>query len=329
MTRIRVRTVRVAVIPTGGELVPPGKVPGPGESIASNPIAIRALLAQQGAETVAHEVVPDDPEEIRVAIEALQAEADLIVVCGGSGRGTRDVVFDVVRSLGDIVIDGVAARPGRAFLVVRAGDVPVVSLPGRAQPVGLLTEYFLAPLLAAWGLPAVTPPLVRARLGLAVESDPGFTETIPLSVARVERSTVGLRQPRGRRGTHSQLRANARLLIPDGIAGYAAGDEVDIELLDDPDGPARTVLVAGAVEGLGLLETRYRIAVVPCDEHEAQALLDRSACHLAVLKDAPDAPMPTWQLRLGGYGDLLLAAPPGLAHDPKVRAVLTALNITR
>ena len=329
VTRVRVRSIRVGVIPTGGELVPPGTTPGPGESVASNPVTIRALLAPQGAETVVHPVVPDNPAAVRAAIEAIRAEADLVVVCGGSGRGTRDVAFGVVRSLGQIVVDGVAARPGRAFLVVRARDVPVVSLPGRAQPVTLLTEYFLVPLLAAWGLPTPTAPRERVRLGLAIESHPGFTETVPLSVARVGWSAVGVTQPRGRRGTHSQLRANARLLVPDGIAGYAAGDEVEVDLLDDPDGLDRTVLMVGSVDGLVLPETGYRVALVPCREDEALDLLGRSACHLAVLADARPLSGPTWTIRVANGGEVSLATPPDLAHDPKVRAVLASFGLTR
>ncbi len=329
VTRVRVRAVRVGVIPTGEELVPPGMMPGPGESVASNPVAIRALLAPQGVETIAHPVVPDDPTAGRAAVKALRAEVDIVVVCGGSGRGTRDVVFGVVRSLGEVVVDGVAARPGRAFLVVQAGTVPVVALPGRAQPVGLLTEFFLVPLIAAWGLPALTPPRICVRLGLGVKSHPGFTETVPLSVAQVGKAVVGLPQPRGVGRMRSQFRANARLLIPDRIAGYNACEEVEVELMDDLDGPARTVLVAGAVDELELEETEYRVTVVPCAEQGAHALLDRSACHLAVLNEARDGPGPAWTLLLSNGREVVLAAPPGLAHDPKVRAVLAALGVTR
>lgn len=328
-TRVRVRAARVGVVPTGGELVPPGTVPGPGESVASNPVAIRALLAQQGAETIVHPVVPDDPVAIRAAIEVLRTEVDLVVVCGGSGRGTRDVAFGVVRSLGEVVVDGVAARPGRAFLVVRDGGVPVVAMPGRAQPVGLLTEFFIVPLLAAWGLPVPAALRVRARLGLAIESHPGFAEAVPLSVALVGSSTVGVRQPRGRHGTLSQFRANARLLVAEAVPGYAAGDQVEAELLDDPDGPDRTLLVVGAVEGIDLLETGYRVALVPCGEDEARALFDRSACHLAALRDARNLPVQAWMLRLASGEEIALAAPPGLADDPKVGAVLAALGVTR
>ncbi len=327
--RVRVRAARVGVVPTGGELVPPGTVPGPGESVASNPLAIRALLAPQGAETIVHPVVPDDPAAVLAAIEALRSEVDLIVVCGGSGRGTRDVAFGVVRSLGEVVVDGVAARPGRAFLVIRDGAVPVIAMPGRAQPVGLLTEFFIVPLLAAWGLPVPAAPRARARLGLAIESHPGFAEAVPLSIARVGDSVVGVRQPRGRRGALSQFRANARLFVPEGVAGYDAGDEVEADLLNDLDGPDRTLLVVGAVEGLDFRETPYRVVPVPCSEDEARALLGRSACHLAVLRDALDVPEGTRALRLADGGEVALAVPPGRADDPKVRAALATLGVTR
>lgn len=330
VTHIRARSARAGVVPTGDELVVPGSMPGPGESVASNPVAIRALLGPQGAETVIHPVTPDDPVAVRRAIEALLEEGcDLVVVCGGSGRGTRDVAFGVVRSLGEVVVDGVAARPGRAFLVVRANGIPIVSLPGRAQPVTLLTEYFLVPLLAAWGLPAPGAPRIPVRLGLPIESHPGFTETVPLSIARVGGEVVGLRQPRGARGALSQLRANARLLVPDGIDRYPVGGTAEVELMGDPDVIDRTVLVAGAVDGLGIPGHEYRPALVPCSSDEAYALLEGSACHLAAFDTARTGYNPSWCFHQPGRGARVLAAPQGLCDDPKVRWVLSALGITR
>lgn len=330
VTLVLARSVRVGVVPTGDELVVPGTRPGPGESIASNPVAIRALLAPQGAETIVHPVTCDDPAAVRGAIEALLVEGcDLVVVCGGSGRGTRDVAFGVVRSLGRVVVDGVAARPGRSFLVVRVGDVPVVSLPGRAQPVTLLTEYFLVPLLASWGLPAPGAQRVPVRLGLSIESHPGFTETIPLSVACVDGVVIGIRQPRGPRGALSQLRANARLLVPDGIESYGVGAMAEVELLADPDTIDRTVLVVGAVAGLEVPDDVYRVALVPCAPQEAHALIETSACHVAVFEDARMVDCPSWRYRGPGESARVLVVPTALTDDPKVSRVLTALRVTR
>lgn len=329
VVRVVVRAARVGVIPTGGELVPPGTLPGPGESVASNPLAIRALLEPQGAETFIHAVVPDDRAAIRAAILEMRPEVDLLVVCGGSGRGTRDVAFGVVRSLGETVVDGVAARPGRAFLVVKAEEKPVFSLPGRAQPIALLTEFFLMPLLESWGMPAVAHPRVQVRLGLDILSHPGFTEAVPLSVARVGTGLIGLRQPRGRLGTLSGFRSNARLLVPDGVNGYRAGERVMAELLDELDGPERTVLVVGAVDGLEFPCDENRIVLVPCKSGEARALLDRSACHLATFEGAAPPGVDSWPHRLPDGRRVVLAAPPGLGEDGGVNRALESLGLTR
>jgi putative molybdopterin biosynthesis protein len=329
VTNVLVRSARIGVIPTGGELVPPGTVPRAGENVASNPHAIRALLALQGAATVVHPIVPDDPVAVRRAITTLRAEVDLVVVCGGSGRGTRDVAFDVVRSFGDVIVDGVSARPGRAFLVVRSSEgTPIISLPGRPQPITLLTEYFIVTLLEAWGLRTPINRRVRVELGLAIVSAIGFAETVPLTVARVGEHLVGVRQPRGRRGALSQFRANARVLVPDGIEGYR--DEVEVDLLDDSDGPERQILVVGAIDVLDAVERidpEYRVALVPCSEAEALVLLRRAACHLAILQVPPDGDVPTWTYRNQDGICACLAVPPNFDRDPKVTSVLAALGL--
>jgi hypothetical protein len=195
--------------------------------------------------------------------------------------------------------------------------------------VGLLTEYFLVPLLDSWGLRAVAPHRARAVLGTAIVSHPRFTESVPLSAAVIGSATVAVRLPRGERGVLSRFRANARLLVPEGIGGFAAGDEVEIDLLEDPDSPAATVLVVGEVDGLEIASNGYRVALVPChDPVEVAALAARGACHAGVVA-APPAGLPARRLDREGGLDLWVLTPSGLDDDPKVRYLLDALGPTR
>jgi len=55
-----------------------------------------------------HEIVPDDPEKIRAAIQhAVSSETDLVFTTGGTGIGPRDFTVDVVEEMADKTIPGI------------------------------------------------------------------------------------------------------------------------------------------------------------------------------------------------------------------------------
>jgi molybdopterin biosynthesis enzyme len=80
-----------AVIPTGEEIVPPGSGPlKPGQIYDINTTTLLAALREFGASVVGHPPVEDDMDSLRQAI-AEAAEADLLVLTGGSSVGEKDL----------------------------------------------------------------------------------------------------------------------------------------------------------------------------------------------------------------------------------------------
>jgi molybdopterin molybdotransferase len=76
------------------------------------------------------------PDEIEKLTEAVRAGLgyDLIVTTGGTSVGERDLMPQIVASLGKVVVHGVGIRPGRPVGMgyVEEGDrkTPIVFLPG-------------------------------------------------------------------------------------------------------------------------------------------------------------------------------------------------------
>lgn len=104
---------RVAIVPTGDELVEPGQVPGPGQIRNSNAVTLHALAVEAGAKAEVSPIAPDDPDRLR-AILARGLEANVLLITGGVSAGTRDLVPAALERLGALkVFHKVRLKPGK------------------------------------------------------------------------------------------------------------------------------------------------------------------------------------------------------------------------
>jgi len=161
----------VAVIPTGEELVQSD--PGPGEVIETNGLTVSRLVERWGGEARYREIVTDDEDALAAAVER-DLDADVVVTTGGSSVGERDLLPEVVAEIGEVLVHGVALKPGHPVCLGRAEDTPVVSLPGYPVACIVNAAQFLRPIQKQIGGTTADPfPTRRARLARKVPSEPG------------------------------------------------------------------------------------------------------------------------------------------------------------
>ncbi len=144
----------IALVSMGNELVALGDKPNPNQIIASNALAIRALLDKHGAVGKITPIAADSPAELDGTL-AQCASADLIVTLGGASVGDYDIIGQMVRSGAlETLFYQVAMRPGKPMLAGRYQGRPMIGLPG--NPVSALVCAMV-----------VLVPVVRAMLGFA------------------------------------------------------------------------------------------------------------------------------------------------------------------
>lgn len=234
---VDVREVRVGLIPTGSELVAAGELPGPGGAVESNTAAAAALLGEAGATCARYGIVRDEPGQLQQAITDGVRENDLLLVSAGSSAGTRDFTADVIGDLGEVLVHGIAMKPGEPAIIGRIDGKPVIGLPG--YPIAALTTVreLALPLLAAWGFHSRPAERLRARLAGTITADPGYDEFVLLTVSRTGDRYVATPLPRGGGTQMAMVRANACLHVPTDTGSIRDGTEVDILLT----GPRRMI----------------------------------------------------------------------------------------
>jgi molybdopterin molybdotransferase len=226
---------RVAVLPNGNELRDPGERLSFGTIHESNNAALGALARALGAEVTTHAAVPDDEPVIEAVIRRTLPTADLLLVTGGSSVGERDFLPTIFPRLGRLLFHGIAVRPGKPTLAVRAGRTLVIGMPG--HPTSCLANglWLVAPTLARMSH-GPTEPWAERTVTMSEPYDvptSHFSTVVPLAV------TGGSARPtfRGSSAISSLVAANAYVLLPPNRPALRKGDLVAARLLPPPLGP--------------------------------------------------------------------------------------------
>ncbi len=246
ITHLDVLTVRVGLVPTGSELVPHGTPPGPGQVVESNTVMAAAMLGNIGATCTRYPMVKDDPALIKKTVGQAVAENDVVIISAGSSAGTRDYTADVIAELGEVLVHGVAIKPGKPVIIGRIAGKPVIGMPG--YPLSALTvlRELVMPLMKEYGLPVPVPDQIDARLTRTIQKDTGSDEFVLCSIGRVGERWVVSPQSRGAGVQMSAVRANAILTVPSGSEGYEAGELVPATLTGTRTDAEQALLITGS-----------------------------------------------------------------------------------
>lgn len=120
---------RVAIIPTGDEIMAPGEKLKDGKIYDVNTYTLCAVVKNYYCEPVIYKRVPDDLNEIEKALEK-SLECDCAIFSGASSVGVRDLLVDIIENKGKILFHGVKVKPGKPFLFGIVDGTPVFGLPG-------------------------------------------------------------------------------------------------------------------------------------------------------------------------------------------------------
>lgn len=142
-----VRRLRVGVISTGDELVPPTQKPGPGQIRDTNSYMLEALLTDFGVDVTNYGIVIDDEAKLTATVQQAIGECDAVLLSGGSSVGVKDAACRIIESMGQLLLHGIAMKPGKPTILGKAGGKPLVGLPGHPVAAFFITKLFVLPML--------------------------------------------------------------------------------------------------------------------------------------------------------------------------------------
>jgi putative molybdopterin biosynthesis protein len=246
ITGIGVLTVRIGLIPTGSELVAHGMRPAPGQVVESNTVMAAAMLSVLGATCTRYPMVKDDPALICDAIRGAVAENEIVIISAGSSAGTRDFTADVIAELGEVLVHGIAIKPGKPAIIGRVTGKPVIGMPGYPLSALTVVREIIAPLLLCYGFFVPEPETIMAQITSTIHKEIGTDEFVLCALGRIGDRWVVSPQSRGAGVQMSAVRANAYLKVPANMEGYEAGECVPVRLMVGQREAEQALLITGS-----------------------------------------------------------------------------------
>lgn len=265
------RPPRVAILPTGTELVQIGSELKRGEILEYNSLVLAAQVKAMGGIPTRFPITPDNFDDICARVAEAARAQDMILLNAGSSAGAEDFSARVVEKLGTLLVHGVAVRPGHPVilgLIARkeaamktsrkqesaSGEytprnhvIPIIGVPGYPVSAALTVDIFAEPVIARWlGRRPLELPEVEASLTRKITSPAGDDDFVRVAVGRVGEKLLAAPLSRGAGVITSLVRADGLMLLPRGEQGAEAGQKVRVRLVRGQSDLDKTIFCIGS-----------------------------------------------------------------------------------
>jgi putative molybdopterin biosynthesis protein len=256
------RKPKVAILPTGTELVPIGSKLKAGDILEYNSLVIAAQIKSMGAEPTRYSITKDDFDLICDRVQEAAQTYDLILLNAGSSAGAEDFSAKVVEKLGTLLVHGVAVRPGHPVILGTidhgrltndemvhrpSSMVPIIGVPGYPVSAALTIDIFVEPIIAQWlGRHPKELQTEKAILTRKIVSPPGDDDFVRVAVGKVGDKLLAAPLSRGAGVITSLVQADGLAIIPRGTQGLDAGEQVKVHLYRSKAEIEKTIFCIGS-----------------------------------------------------------------------------------
>ena len=189
---------------------------------------LAALLEEYGAECVDYGIVLDDEALLLEKTKTAAEQCDAVLLSGGSSAGVKDAACSIIRSLGELLLHGIAMKPGKPTILGKAGNKALIGLPGHPVAAYFVAKLFVLPLLARLEGRSLRGFPVRAELKESLNANHGRMQ---ITACRLEEKDGSLKAVsiRSKSGLITQLAgADGYFIIDRDCEGLPRDAAVDV-----------------------------------------------------------------------------------------------------
>lgn len=223
---------KIAIVPTGDEVIDIFKNEYKEKSVIDcNSYMFAAQIKQLGGESFIQNKVHDNYENLKEKVENLVKEYDVVIINAGSSAGSKDYTKRVIEDLGEVIVHGVAIKPGKPTILGKIKNKPVIGIPGYPVSGYLSMDIFVKPLLEKLTKKKKEENYITGILGKSLVSSLKHKELIRVTIHKTGTGYIIMPLARGAGITTSLSKADGILEIPREIEGIAANSSVEVKLL--------------------------------------------------------------------------------------------------
>lgn len=273
----------VSVIVTGDEIVSSFEEMTEGKIIDSNSYMLSGLVEECGGSAKALPPVKDDYNLIRDTLLKAVDESDIVLINAGSSAGTHDYTVHIIRELGEVVVHGVALKPGKPTILGIIKGKPVIGIPGYPVSSYVAFKEFLIPILGAYyNKKEISEYKLKGTLTRKIASSFKHRELIRANAGIVDGKLIVSPISRGAGITTSLLKADGIIEIPREVEGLNEGEEVSVSLFKSKEDIEKNIISIGSHDILmDVLRDHLNLTSSHVGSMGGITALKRGECHLA------------------------------------------------
>ncbi len=230
--KISVFGLNVGIISTGNELAEPGCELHAGEIYDINSFSISAGVKDCGGTAIRYNIVHDDENEMKNALENAAKNCDIILTSGSTSAGSGDIMYRIIEENGTVLAHGIDIKPGKPAIIGKVFGKPVFGLPGYPSSSLIIFNEFAAPLIRKMTGKKEERIQINAKLAARIRSD-GRSQLLPVGIVR------GMAYPieKGSGAITTLSEADGFIEIPASVEMIEAGEDVKVTLFGKPQAP--------------------------------------------------------------------------------------------
>lgn len=239
--------IRIGIMPTGNEITDDYQALERGATFDSNSWIFHATAVEMGALPERIPPVADEYELLKQGLLGLLERNHLVVINAGSSAGSKDYTAKLIEELGELVLHGIAIKPGKPTILGMVQGKPVIGVPGYPGSAFLVFEEVVGRVIRSMQrIRYQRPPQAMAILSRRLVSSLKYREYVRVKLGRVGEKLIATPLNRGAGVMMALVKADGLLVVPRNSEGYEAGETVSVELITDLDLIDNTLVSIGS-----------------------------------------------------------------------------------
>lgn len=222
---------KIGILPTGTEIVESVDDLREGSIIDSNSRVFEAAIKKDGGISNRYSPIKDDYNLLKERILKVIDENDMLLILAGSSAGSKDYTVSLIRELGEVIVHGVAIKPGKPVILGIIQDKPVIGVPGYPVSSYLVYDNFIKQLIGKYIAQEQSKEIVKGNISRRIHSSLKNMEFIRVNLGYVNKQLIATPLSSGAGVTMSLVKADGIAIIPRSSEGVEVGDKVEVELL--------------------------------------------------------------------------------------------------
>lgn len=228
-----IKKPKLAIIPTGDEIVSGSEGLKVGEIIESNSAMFVAMAEEMGAEAEVLSIVKDDRELLKATVKEAMEKYDMVVMNAGSSAGRDDYTASIAKDLGKLLAHGISIRPGKPAVIASIGGKPFIGVPGYPVSGHIVFQEVIETILEhKMHLKKKEVTVVEGELTRPAVSSLKNTEYVRVKVGKIKDKLFFTPMDRGAGSSYSLSQSDGYLIIDKNSEGHVKGERVAVRLHD-------------------------------------------------------------------------------------------------